>query len=486
MAEQFPGLIGGRWVIPSGDEWFEVRNPADAAEVVGEFPSMSGTDAQTALESARMALRGWRQTPVLARGAILSRSAALIRERSEQLARDLTREMGKLIGEARAEIMKTADFLDYSGSLSRSAVGALLPDARDGVEVRTIREPQGVVLAITPWNDPILTPARKLCPALMTGNTVVLKPAPEAPLAALGLARALLESGLPAGVLNVVTGFDELGRQLVSNRGFDALTFTGSTHVGLELQRQIAEMNIPIQTEMGGKNATVVLSDASPDLVVESLVVGSFGQAGQRCTATSRLLVARDEYSRFLERLTARVRKLRVGPGLIETSEMGPVISEQRLQTLLEALSRGAAEGAAIMHGGDRVSEGDLSRGFFLTPTIVSDVAAESELWRDELFGPVLSVRPVDGIDDAIQAVNDSPYGLSASIFTRDIEAAFRFADEVDAGCIAVNLPTVGWDVHVPFGGFGHSGSSVKEQGEQAVDFYTRLKSIAVKVRGIA
>lgn len=486
MAEQFLGLIGGKWVPATTGEWFEVRNPADTAEVVGEFPHMSETEVETALESARVALGGWRQTPIIARGEILRRAAEFLRARWEQVACDVTREMGKLIGEARTEVMKAADFLDYYGSLGRSAIGELLPDRREGVEVRTVREPRGVVLAITPWNDPVLTPARKLGPALLAGNTVVLKPAPETPLAALALARALHESGMPAGVLNVVTGFDGVGRQLVSSGAFGAVTFTGSTQVGLDLQRRLAGTNVPIQTEMGGKNAAVVLSDAKVDLVVESLVLGAFGQAGQRCTSTSRVLVESKGYDQIVERLVERVRQLRVGPGLDEASEMGPVVSEWRLQAILEAVDRGLGNGATIMHGGGRASEGKLGQGCFVTPTLVTGVGVKSELWRHELFGPVLSVLAFDSMDDAIQAVNDSPYGLSASIFTRDIEAAHRFASEVDVGCVAVNLPTAGWDVHVPFGGFKDSGSAFKEQGVQALQFYTRLKSIAVRVRGIS
>jgi aldehyde dehydrogenase (NAD+) len=474
------------WVPAAGGEWFEVRNPADTAEVVGEFPSMGLTEAETALDRAHVALASWRGTPIIARGEILRKAAALLRARLEQVAHDVTREMGKLIAEARGEVGKAADFLDYYGSSGRWATGELLPDAREGVEIRAVREPRGVVVAITPWNDPVVTPARKLGPALVAGNTVVLKPAPEAPLAALALARALHDSGLPAGVLNVLTGHDEVGRQLVSNGGVDAVTFTGSTHVGLGLQRQLAGTNVAIQTEMGGKNAAVVLSDANLDLVIESLVFGAFGQAGQRCTSTSRVLVPTNERDGIAERLAEAARQLRVGPGLDEASEMGPVVSEQHLHEVVAKLQGSVATGATITHGGERLLEGELGRGLFLAPTVVSEVRDDSELWREELFAPVVSVLPVDSFDDAIQAVNNSRYGLSASIFTRDLEAAYRFADEVEVGCVAVNLPTAGWDVHVPFGGIKDSGSAFREQGVEALHFYTRGKSIAVRARGIA
>ena len=486
MAERFETLVAGEWGPRGNGEWFEIRNPADSSDVVGEFPALGERDAARALAAAADALAGWRATPVVERGEILRGAAVLVRERREEIARDVTREMGKLIGESRGEVAKVADFLDYYASFGRRPFGELLPDARAGAEARAVREPRGVVLAITPWNDPMVTPARKLCPALVSGNTVVLKPAAESPLSALHLARALHDAGLPPAVLSVVTGpGDEVARRLVASNGFDALTFTGSTAVGLELQRQLAGRNIPLQTEMGGKNAAVVLADANPDLVTEALVAGAFVQAGQRCTATSRVLVEAERYGGLVERLAERSRALRVGPGLDEASEMGPLVAERRVDEILDYLERGRSEGAEIAAGGERLREGGLANGWFLAPTVVAGVETGSPLWRDELFGPVVGVTPVESVERAIDLVNDSRYGLSASIFTRDLEAAHRFAEGVDVGCVAVNLPTAGWDVHMPFGGFRESGSAFKEQGTAALEFYTRVKTVAMKVKGI-
>lgn len=486
MANRFDTLIAGEWAAGARGEWFDVRNPADASDVVGAFPALAEDDAARAVEAARDALPGWRSTSVIERGDILRRAAGLVRERRESIARDVTREMGKLIAEARSEVTKVADFLEYYASFGRRPVGELLPDARPGAEARAVREPRGVALAITPWNDPILTPARKLCPALIAGNTVVLKPAPESPLSALHLARAMDDAGLPPGALSVVTGpGDEVSRRLVTSDGFDAVTFTGSTAVGLELQRQLAGRNIPLQTEMGGKNAAVVLADANPDLVIEALVTGAFAQAGQRCTATSRVLVEADRYDAVVDRLAERTRVIRVGPGLDESSEMGPVVAERRLEEILGYLERGCRAGAEIAVGGERLDDDRRGNGWFLAPTVVAGVDERSELWHDELFGPVVGLMPVDSIERAIQLVNESRYGLSASIFTRDLAAAHRFVDGVDVGCVAVNLPTAGWDVHMPFGGFRDSGSAFKEQGTAALEFYTRIKTVAMKVRGI-
>lgn len=465
---------------------FEVRNPADAREVVGEVPAMDAADAERALARARDALAGWKRTSIVERGEILRRAGELVRARRDEIARDVTREMGKLISEARGEVGKSAEFLEYYASFGRRPIGELLPDARPGAEARAVREPRGVVLAIAPWNDPVITPARKLCPALVAGNTVVLKPAPESPLSALHLARALADAGLPEGVLEIVTGpDDEVSRALVAAGGYDALTFTGSTEVGREIHRQLAGRNIPLQTEMGGKNAAVVLADANPDVVVDALATGAFVQAGQRCTATSRVLVESGRYDELAERLARRVGEIRVGDGLDEASQMGPLVAESRLEAVLASLERARAGGADVAYGGTRLADGPLGHGWFLQPTVLRDVDEQNEAWREELFAPVVALMPVDSVERAIELVNGSRYGLSASIFTRDLEAAHRFAAGVDVGCVAVNLPTAGWDVHMPFGGFKDSGSPFKEQGTEAFAFYTRVKTIAIRTEGI-
>lgn len=470
----------------TGGATFEVRNPADAREVVAEVPSMGAAEVERALARARGAFHAWKRTSIVERGEILRRAGALIRERRDEIARDVTREMGKLIAEARGEVAKTAEFLEYYAAFGRRPVGELLPDARPGTEARTVREPRGVVVAIAPWNDPVITPARKLCPALVSGNTVVLKPAPESPLSALHLAGALRDAGLPEGVLELVTGpDDEVSRRLVAADGYDALTFTGSTATGAEIRRLLADRNIPLQTEMGGKNAAVVLADANLDLAVEALAAGAFVQAGQRCTATSRVLVEHPVYDELVERLAARVREIRLGPGLDEASQMGPLVAERRLEAVLDSLERARAGGAGIAAGGERAGAEPLGHGWFLQPTLLEGLDESSEAWQTELFAPVVALMPVASLEQAIERVNGTRYGLSASIFTRDLAAVHRFAADAEAGCVAVNLPTAGWDVHMPFGGFKDSGSPFKEQGVESLAFYTRVKTIAMRTDGV-
>lgn len=487
MSVRRDAFVGGSWRAGAGDEWYEIRNPADAREVVAEVPALAADDAHEALDAAARAERAWRATSPVQRGEVLRRAAFLVRERLEEIARDVTLEMGKLAHEARGEVAKAADFLEYYAVFGRLAFGDVLPDARPGAEARAVREPRGVVVSITPWNDPVITPARKLCPALVAGNAVVLKAAPESPLSALHLARALADAGLPTGVLSVLTGPGaELPRALVAAEGFDALTFTGSTAVGLEIHRALAGRNIPLQTEMGGKNAAVVLADANTEIVSEALAAGVFVQAGQRCTATSRVLVEEPRYDEVVLRLSDRASSLKLGPGLEQGVEMGPLVAERRLESSLAALERARTAGGRFAAGGERAVEGGLEHGWFLSPTIVVDVTQESEVWRDELFAPVVAVMPMTSLEDAIRVVNESRYGLSASIFTRDLEAAHRFAAEVDVGNVAVNLPTAGWDVQHPFGGFKDSGSPFKEQGTAAFDFYCRTKTIAMRTRGIS
>lgn len=486
MTVRVTSLLDGQWIGGVANKWFEVRNPADAREVIAEIPAMEEPDVERAIESATRGARQWRRTSIVERGEVLRRAAHYVRQRQEVIAHDITREMGKLLSEASGEARKAADFLDYYSGFGRLPIGEVLPDARQGAQARTVREPRGIVVAITPWNDPIITPARKLSPALIAGNSVILKPAPESPLSALHLARALSDAGLPAGVLNVVTGADNaVSRHLVGAAGYQALTFTGSTEVGLELQRRLGGSNIALQCEMGGKNAVVVLADANLELVLDAVATGAFVQAGQRCTATSRIAVEASFYEQFVDRLASRARNIRVGPGFNAEAEMGPLVAERRLDAVVGTLNRWREAGGSIAAGGERLIEDGLDVGWFLAPTVVSGADESSEVWQEELFAPVVSVMPVDSLDQAIAAVNRSRYGLSASIFTRDLEAAHQFTADVEVGCVGVNLPTAGWDVHMPFGGFKQSGSPFKEQGPNALEFYARVKTIAMRTEGI-
>jgi len=482
--ERLGVLVGGEWRTSGRLGVLPDINPADTEEVVAVFPVMDAEEMGVAIEAAADALPNWRALNPVARGAILLRTAELLRTRSEEIARDLVREMGKTLGEARGEVARAADFFQYYGGLGRLPMGDHLPDGRQGVFTYTVREPIGVVVAITPWNDPILTPARKLAPALISGNTVVLKPASLTPLSAWHLARALHDAGIPRGVVNVVVGpASEAEKALLAHPVVAGITFTGSTQVGLEIVRQAATRNIRVQTEMGGKNALVVMGDAKLDLAVELAVAGAFGQAGQRCTATSRVIVEGCVLEQFRARLLERAKRIRVGPGLDPEAEMGPVVSEEQLSKVLAAVERGREEGAEVLWGGHRLAGGRYDRGYFVGPTILDRVAPEASVAQEEIFGPVLTLLPAKDLDEAIELVNGTRYGLSAGICTESLSTAHAFAARVEAGCVSINLPTVGWDVHIPFGGFKESGSAFKEHGLPGLQFYTRVKSVAMKVQ---
>lgn len=472
-------LCGGRWI--GSAEWLDVGSPADVRVPVARVPSLTAADVHAMYDAAAAGFREWRRTSPFRRAEILRAAAALLRERLADVAASVVAENGKTTAEARGETAKAADFLEYYAGLARESYGELLHDARPGTRASYQREPVGVVLAITPWNDPLLTPARKLAPALMCGNAVVLKPAGETPLSALHLARALHDAGLPAGVLGVATGrIPVIADALLDDERIAAVTFTGSNQVGDGLRVRLSHRNVRFQAELGGKNASVVLADADLDAAVAAVVAAAFGQSGQRCTATSRLLVERAVYADVVERLVDRLKGLHLGAGDDAGTTLGPLVSRAHRDSVLGFVRRAQEAGATVVTGG-RVPDGDRTRhGCFLLPTVLADVAPAMEVWRAEVFGPVLVVRPVDGLDEALDAVNDSGFGLAAAVFTRDLGAATRFVDEAECGQVAVNTTTSGWDVHQPFGGFHGSGSPFKEQGAEAVRFYTRVKSVAV------
>lgn len=487
MAEQYRALVGGEWVDARTGERFPDINPADTREVVGTFPLMEEADVHRAIDAAAEAFPAWKALTPVARGAILLRAAALIRERVETIARDLTREMGKTLREARGEVTRASFFFEYYGAYGRLPIGDHLPDEREGVFTFTMREPLWVVVAIAPWNDPVLTPARKLAPALIAGNTVVLKPATLTPLSAWHLLRALHDAGMPRGVVNMVTGpAGAVGAALTSHPAVRAITFTGSTAVGLDLQARVAGRNIRVQTEMGGKNALVVLADADPRLAAELAASAGFGQSGQRCTATSRVVVQAPIKEAFLEAFVDAARRITVGPGLEETTAMGPVVDESQLERVLRAVETGRREGAEVVYGGERLRGERYDHGYFVAPTILDRVDPQMQVAQEEIFGPVVAVLQAQDVEEAIRIVNSTRYGLSAGVVTRSLAAAHAFARGVEVGCVAVNLPTVGWDVHVPFGGFKDSGSAFKEHGIEGLQFYTRVKSVAMRFGGLS
>lgn len=461
--------------------WIDVHDPADVRTPFARVPALGAEDVTRAYDHAERAFAEWRRTSPFERARILTGAARLIRERLDEIAADVTAENGKTLAEARGEAGKAADFLDYYAGLARQGYGTLLHDVRPDTRTHTQREPIGVILVISPWNDPLITPARKLAPLLAAGNAAVFKPATETPLSGLHFARALHDAGLPAGVLNVVTGRTALIEDaLLDDPRIAGVTFTGSNAVGDRIRRRLADRNVRFQGELGGKNASVVLADADLPAAAKAVVAASFGQAGQRCTATSRVIVERPVYEEFTRLLVAEVETLTVGPGTDPATTLCPLSSPRQRDSVLADLDRAVGQGAVVLTGGGADTEGERAHGCYVRPTVLADVTPETAIWREEVFGPVLAVRAVDGFEQAVEAVNDSGFGLAAAVFTRDLGAAYRFADEAECGQIAVNTTTTGWDVHLPFGGFHDSGTAYKEQGEEVLRFSTRVKTVAV------
>jgi len=470
-------LVDGQWQSAPGE--LEVRNPADLRELVATVPAMDAAGVRAAFDAAERAAAVWRRTSQVDRGRVLLRAAQLLRDRSDELSRTLTREMGKTLAEATGEVGKAADFFEYYGGLGRVDRGEVLAHENPDVLAWTIHEPLGVVLAITPWNDPMLTPARKLAPALIAGNSVVLKPASDTPVIALELARVLADAGLPAGVLNTVTGAGRaIGAALLEHPALRAVSFTGSNEVGESLKVSLAGRDVRLLAELGGKNAAVVLADADVDRAVANIAAAAFAQAGQRCTATSRVLVQREVLPQVRYGLVQAATAHVLGSGLDAGVTMGPLVSASQRESVLGFVER------ALEHGATRATTADATapseHGCFMAPVVLSDVDPSTEIWTEEVFGPVVALVAFETLDEAIDLLNASRYGLAAAIYTADLGAAHHFAARADVGQVAVNLPTSGWDVHMPFGGFKSSGSGHKEQGLEGLDFYRQTKTVAL------
>ncbi|MGW0911017.1 aldehyde dehydrogenase family protein [Streptomyces sp. NPDC002784] len=470
-------LVGGEWVTSGA--WIDVHDPADVREPLARVPALPAEDVTRAYDHAERGFAGWKRTSPFERARIMTGAARLIRERLDEIAADVTAENGKTLAEARGETGKAADFLDYYAGLARQGYGTLLHDVRPDTRTHTQREPIGVILVISPWNDPLITPARKLAPLLATGNAAVFKPATETPLSGLHFARALHDAGLPAGVLNVITGrTGEIEEALLDDPRIAGVTFTGSNAVGNRIRRRLADRNVRFQGELGGKNASVVLADADLPAAAKAVVAASFGQAGQRCTATSRVVVERPVREEFVTLLLAEVAALTVGPGSDPATTLCPLSSPRQRDAVLADIGRAIDAGATVLTGG--AADAERAHGCYVLPTVLGDVTPDMAIWREEVFGPVLAVRAVDDFAQAVEAVNDSAFGLAAALFTRDLSRAYRFADEAECGQVAVNTTTTGWDVHLPFGGFHDSGTAYKEQGEEVLRFSTRVKTVAI------
>jgi acyl-CoA reductase-like NAD-dependent aldehyde dehydrogenase len=471
-------FVGGDWLATSGDRWITDVSPSDRTDIVAEVPEGTAEDVHLAVTAARTALDGWRALPGPARAEHLYRWAGVIAERTEALAQLLSREVGKPIGESRGEVGRCVMILRYYAGEAVRANGELVPAQSAGALQFTLREPLGVVALITPWNFPVAIPMWKAAPALAFGNTVVLKPAEASSHVATALAATAAAAGLPPGVFNVVLGSGAvIGRDLIGADEVRAVSFTGSGAVGAGVAAQAAQRNIRYQTEMGGKNVAIVLPDADLRQAASLTAAGAMRYAGQKCTATSRVVVAREVEERFLEELRAQVALLPLGPVSDAACAVGPVISEQS-QTSIRAVLDGVDD--EPYYQGAVPSGSEFARGFWVPPTVFRNVAADSLLARKELFGPVLAELVADDLDHAIALANDTVYGLSATLFTRDLRAALRYIDRIHVGLVRVNGDTTGVDPHAPFGGMKGSSSGSREQGSAAREFYTEIKTVQV------
>jgi acyl-CoA reductase-like NAD-dependent aldehyde dehydrogenase len=477
----YRNFINGEWVEAKGGKTFENRNPANTDDVVGVFPAATREDVDAAVEAARKAFVTWRQVPAPKRAEILFRVAERLVARKDELAREMTREMGKVVAETMGDVQEAIDMTYYMAGEGRRQFGQTTPSELQNKFAMTVREPVGVCALVTPWNFPMAIPAWKMMPALVLGNTLVLKPAEDTPLSASRLVEVMSEAGLPPGVVNMVVGYGEdAGEPLVRHKDVKVVSFTGSTTVGRKVNEICAGDLKHCHLEMGGKNIITVMDDANLDLAVDGAVWGGFGTTGQRCTAASRVAVHKKVYKEFLGRLIERAKALRVGDGLDPKTEMGPVINQQQLETIAKYIEIGKGEGARLATGGNRLDKGDYAKGWFFEPTVFADCDPKMRICQEEIFGPVVSVIPVDSYEQAIEVANGVIYGLSASIYTRDVNRAFRAMREIETGIVYVNAPTIGAETHLPFGGIKQTGNGHREAAVAALDVYSEWKTLYI------
>ena len=467
--------VGGEWRESASGETYEKRNPWSPAEITGVYAASDADDARAAIEAAQAAFPGWAALPGAQRAAFFTKAAAAVEARAEQIALDMTAEMGKPLRESRLEALRAATILRFAAGEAFRPIGEMYAPSVADQRLYTLRRPLGVVGLITPWNFPVAIPVWKLAPALIYGNTVVLKLGYEAPRTGLHIAESFAEAGLPAGVLNVLTGAgSKVGAELVRNEGVRAISFTGSVEVGHAVREQATARDARVQLELGGQNPLVVMADAELDRAVEAAYAGAFWSAGQKCTATRRILVQDGVYDEFGEQLLARIERGVVGDPSDPETEVGPLVHERALEDVLGAISRAAEQGGTLLAGGERAHED----AYLVPPTVFEGLDDDAELSCEEVFGPVTSLYRFSTLDEALERANAVRFGLSAAIFTRDLHAVQRFTEEIGAGLVHVNSQTAGADVHVPFGGIKGSGWGPHEQGRAAIEFYTEVVTV--------
>jgi len=474
--------VNGLWYHPSGEITQNI-NPADTADVISEFPLATAADVRKAIDAATAAWRGWKKTPGPERGRVLWRAAEIARRRSDEIARTLTREEGKVLKEARGEVTKGISLLEYYAGEGYRMHGKTLPSEARDCFAYTLRQPMGVVGLIAPWNFPWAIPVWKSAPALVAGCCVVFKPSELVPATACLLTEIYEEAGLPPGVFNMVVGNGpDVGEAMVQAPELRAISFTGSNRVGGDLYVKAARRGAKVTCEMGGKNAVIVMPDADLDKAAAAIHGGAFGSTGQRCTATSRVIAHPDIKRALVERLVASAQKIKVGPGLDETMEMGPSIADKQWASVLGYIETGKKEGATLLTGGMRPEH--LAQGFFIAPTIFDDVTPGMRIFQEEIFGPVLSVATASSLEEALTKANGVEYGLTTSIFTKDINAVMRFVEDVEVGMVHVNEPTVGGEAQLPFGGSKSTGVGEREMGEDGLNFFTEIKTVFINYAG--
>ncbi len=482
----YRNYIGGEWTPSASGETFENLNPANTRDVVGRFALSTKEDVDCAVDAARNAFNSWRRTPAPRRAEILFRLGEILIRNKNQYAADMTREMGKVLKETGGDVQEAIDCTYYTAGEGRRLHGFTTPAEMPDKFAMCVRQPVGLCGLITPWNFPMAIPSWKLIPALVCGNTVVIKPAEDTPLSTINLVKACEEAGIPAGVVNIVTGYGEAaGAPITNHEALRLISFTGSTETGRIVASACAERNAICSLEMGGKNVIIVMDDADVDLAIEGAVWGAFGTSGQRCTASSRLIVHKKIYKQFVQKLIARAGRLRVGDGSHAQTDMGPVINADAVHKIMGYIEIGEREdGATLACGGKRLDKGAHAHGYFIEPTVFADVAPTMRVAQEEIFGPVTSVIPTNSLDEAVEIANGVRYGLSAAIYTKDVNRAFHAMNEMYTGIFYINASTIGAEVHLPFGGTKATGNGHREAGTQVLDIFTEWKSVYVDYSG--
>ncbi|MCH7946314.1 MAG: aldehyde dehydrogenase family protein [candidate division Zixibacteria bacterium] len=482
---EYKNFINGQWLASKSGQTYENRNPANTDEIIGLFQQSVAEDATAAIEAASEAYQKWRLVPAPKRGEILYNVAKRLFDNKEDLSSDMTREMGKVIKETRGDVQEAIDMTFYMAGEGRRLFGITTPSELANKFNMTIRQPLGVCTFIAPWNFPMAIPAWKMMPALICGNTIVIKPSEHTPLSVVNLMKACHEEGVPAGVINMVTGDGPvLGPSLINDPRVKIVSFTGSTRTGRIVSEACAKNFKHACLEMGGKNVEIVMDDANLELAVDGALWGAFGTTGQRCTATSRIVCHKDVIEKFTSMIVERAKKLKVGNGLDEAIDMGPIINQKQLDNVLKYIEIGKSEGAKLQTGGERMTGGEYDKGYFVQPTVFSDVTTDMRIWKEEIFGPVLSIVSCSSLDEAINLANDTVYGLSASIYTQDINSAYTAMRDINTGIFYVNAPTIGAETHLPFGGTKETGNGHREAGTAALDVFSEWKSIYVDFSG--